>query len=193
MSFEEELATRVRSAERRVDRLETLEASGGDGDWVFIAREDGSGGGAEFEFTDIPTLFKHLYIIYSLRGPGGGPGDTLEMQVNVDTGNNYDWFFRRFLPLAIGNVSLTGQAKMLIGTESAAAQEFSVGYILIPDYLNTGKFKSARGGVFDEFSALTDSFYGGSWLNTAAIVSLKFVLSQPPFSTLSLIDLYGIR
>lgn len=95
MTFPIQATQRLTDLQKRVDRLETLEAAaGGVGGFTLIETIRKTGDATEFLFEDIPQTYQHLFWDYSLRGHwvgGSGSGSFVNvyLQMNGDTGNNY--------------------------------------------------------------------------------------------------------
>lgn len=115
----------------------------------------------------------HLVIIVSARGAQAAQWTSLGVRFNGDSGSNYN--FQRVT--GEGSTASAGRTDantitkpMQITADSAGADIFSGGIILIPDYADTTRHKTllALGGpVEDRVEAAT-----GRWASTAAITSI---------------------
>ena len=192
----EEAAARIRGLERRVRRLETLEPTGGGGDFVLLEHQELSAQASEINFVTVSQLYTHLFIIHSTLGPTDFGDATLTVQFNGDAGANYIWV-ERLITSSPAEITSSDSAatSMRVGSEGRQIPfRFGAGSILIPDYTNTIKYKSVRtSSFFPANITFTNSAFGGLWQDTAAIISLAFELTTGDFRTGSIISLYGIR
>jgi hypothetical protein len=83
------MAARILKLDRRVKRLETLEDAGG-GDWILIETIDLTDDGDPVEFTAIPQIHKHLFVLYS-AGTTSSAVQLIRMVLNNDTGAKYNY------------------------------------------------------------------------------------------------------
>ena len=183
-----EAAGLVRNLQERVRRLETLEHLGG-GDFVLIEHQTGT----TFDFTDIPTLFTHLFMIHSVAAITPPVGDSIGLTFNGDTGANYNWIRRLWTGSAESTfvASGAGLEHANIGLEGTASPRFSSGYVLIADYLSTAKLTTyeASGFVMDGSNFRLYKL-GGIWSNTDALNQITPIVT---YIAGSIFSLYGIR
>jgi len=117
-----------------------------------------------------------------------GTADTLGLQFNADTGNNYDYSY--VSTATYGNA--TGQARIAFcsgGTSSTSATSFNV---LIPinsaasDHICLGE--SLTTGQTNQKLA-----HGGNWNNAAAITSIKIDSVSSNGNLIGTASLYGVQ
>jgi len=167
------------------------------GDYESIATVTvGSGGAANVEFTSIPSTYAHLQIrALTFRT---SEGNSLKVQYNSDTGNNY----------ARHSIYGSGSAAAASATTSTSFVELawagktvtsggSAAVMDILDYKDTNKYKTSR-SLFGY--DLNGSGYvvlaSGLWMNTNAITSIKITPDNPAngdFLQYSHFALYGIK
>ncbi len=196
-SFEIEAAARLRNYERRIDRLETLEGSGGGGDFILIEHREMNTVQFAQTFSDIPTVHTHLFIIFSVSGSAFNPELTFRVRMNGDAGANYSRISRDMRSNDTQSTSSSAVATAIsLALEGNTNELHSPGWALIPDYLGTNNEKSLRSGSFQEIgiSIMALSVFGGMWRTfDEAINSLTFFLSGGSFRVGSTISLYGIN
>lgn len=189
-SFAEESAARIRSNERRISRLETLEQEG-----CFQLIESQTG--ATFTTITVPDIFKHLYCVYSMAASTPPVGDSIGLRFNGDAGINYNWIRRVVTGAAEvtttdGGGTVGGADFALIGQEGQANNRHAAGFCLIPDYLSTTKEKSWVAESYElRFSPVSYRVYkfGGRWIDLSAIISIDIPGTYFDNSTFSL---YGL-
>ena len=164
----------------------------------------GSGGQASAEFTNIPSVYKHLQIRCLSRNTSSSV--RVNMQVGnstIDTGSNYNWH-----SLGGDGVSAFGYSpgptlnyiQALSSVQSSdTANAFGVGVIDILDYGNTTKNKTIRiltGSELNSYAA-GNYFVGlnsGAWFSTSAIDRIKlYPNSAGNLAEFSQFALYGIQ
>jgi hypothetical protein len=174
-------------------------ASGGAGavgDYDSIATVTlSSGTSSSFDFTSIPSTYKHLQIraVAYASGAGANWYDTF-MQFNGDTGSNYAYHALQGDGTSASADASINRSNMIVGYFGGVNQSAMV--IDILDYANTNKFKTVR--------ALTGLNQNGSndrgiilasnlWRSTAAITSIKLFPSSSVATAYTQFALYGIR
>ncbi len=189
-TFNEEVAARIKAIDRRVRRLETLEQAGC---FNLISSQTG----ATFAQVDIPTIYKNLYVVYSMAALLPPVGDSIGLRFNGDAGNNYNWIKRLVTGAAEitttdGGAPAGGVSFALIGQEGPAENNHSAGFAVIPDYLSTSKWKSWVAECHEiRFSPTSLRVFkmGGRWINTAAISTIDIPGTYFSNSTISI---YGL-
>lgn len=76
------------------DVLANTSGGGGGGDVVNLGTVTATAGQADMSFSSIATLYQDLFVTGQVRSAGdfgGGLNDQLMLQINGDTGANYDW------------------------------------------------------------------------------------------------------
>jgi len=185
-----EITKRMSILDKRIARLETLEGSSftGGGGLVLIERQEvGAAGTNLITFNNIPATFHQLWVIYyayAYQGTGGfGP---IEMRINNDSGNNYDWYDVR-ITWNLGSPN-KGQgynvSEATVGNANDDARlDPAAGHILFPCYADTTPASKRRVWVHDYYFTAwfgvepapdhKRGLGGGNWLN-AAISRLDF-------------------
>ena len=153
------------------------------------------------EFTSIPATFKHLQIRSISRDSRAATLNTLSLQVNGDTGNNYTYHTIIASDSGVdsdGSASLTNSTDYLVNTgANEAASIFAASILDILDYTDTNKYKTIKmaGGVESNSSISRLNFTSSLWVNSNAITSLKFIMSGSGvgFTQYTQFALYGIK
>ena len=128
---------------------------------------------------------RHLVVRINAISDATGDGQTVKMQFNGDTGNNYNLQYMK-------GVSSTGSAQKFTSRGDHPLYDITDtahngGEALIPDAFSTrtdkaflGLFGKAEEGVFGA---------GGRWENTAAITSVTLLLTTGQFAATSTFEL----
>ena len=156
----------------------------------------GAGGSSAVDFTNIPSVYKHLQVrILSSSPSSSGSGTFRAGNGSIDTGNNYATHYiygGGGGPLAAGADTSVSFMYALGGTNSSTI--FSSSIIDILDYTNTNKNKTFRTTYgFDRNGSGDIVFASGLWQNTAAITNLRFVSLAGNIGQFSSFALYGIQ
>jgi len=135
-------------------------------------------------FTNIPQIYESLHlVIYGRSTSAGQNSDGVNLQINGDTGNNYDRV--EINSYASPNTARAeAQAQLFVGNLAAAAAPSSTPGlidIVIPFYTQTSFYKTLRceSGYFQNLTEAwgkVESFQHGFWRGTAAITSIKVAL-----------------
>lgn len=197
----EESAARVRSLERRVARLETLEEGAG----CLSLIEDIllTAPSADLTFSDIPQTFKHLWLWDDLLYTGVVGTGTARLRMNGDSGLSYNWIRFEVGSAAGAHVGRGGDALDNEIQLRANASEGGHHEINIVNYTATGKkrqvlWKGGGGFVFfagDPGPTNEDVliFGRGTWENTAdPITSLSISNAIGVYDAGSRATLYGL-
>ena len=151
------------------------------------------------EFTSIPATFKHLQIRSISRDSRASVLNSLSMQINGDTGNNYT--YHTIIASDSGLDSEGGansdRTDFLVNAGGNAIANLFAGNIWdILDYTNTNKYKTIKmlGGIHNNDIGRLN-FTSSLWLNSSAITSLKFIMSGvgAGFTQYTQFALYGIK
>ncbi len=148
---------------------------------------------AAMEFTSIPATFDDLLIKVSHRVSVNIGIAAVLLQYNS---NASSYSYRRILGdgSTVASATDTTSAVAIAQGGNATASTFGNLEIYIPNYAgSTNKTASADNG--NETNGTTEylSFYAHLWSNTAAITSVKLLLSSGSFVTHSTATLYGIK
>jgi hypothetical protein len=151
---------------------------------------------SEINFSSIPSTYAHLQIrMYTIADTA----QNVHMQFNGDTTSAYYWHE------IFGDTSTA-----LSGWSSGAVNHIKTGYthdtasnrsgqsiVTILDYASTSKKKTANALTGSNSNSSPSSGYvlnrSGHWTSTAAISSLRLVMSSGNLRAGSRISLYGIK
>ena len=178
---------------------QTINASGGGGGGalVKISQVVTSGSQASVTFSSIPSTYTDLIITVQGRSNrSASPKDQVYIQLNGDTGSNYNSQYAEVsIDLtfngSVNNVALYGGN---IAAATASANMSGSTETTILGYANTAFYKTwlSRGGGYQDTQAFVGQ-YAGSWNNTAAVTSVTVYLPAIPstFVDGSVVTLYG--
>jgi hypothetical protein len=172
-------------------------AAGGGGTVpVKIAEYPGNGTSGDQTFSSIPQGFRHLMLEWQGRSDlAGNPFEQIAFQFDGDQGNNY-----QYLRTAITGTNTTlydphnatsSISDIFLYASTATAAHTGMGRLWIPLYAGTTWVKGVRcDWNFDDSNI---DIVNGFWNNTAAITSIRFVLSSGgKYLTGTVFTLYGI-
>jgi hypothetical protein len=174
------------------------------GGMILIEEKLLTGTVASFDFTSIPQTYRHLKIMLHARSNRATTvKDLLYININGDTGNNYDYRYINTILDAdtVLVASLQAQAIILGGyipDANATAGMAGSAEILIPNYTGTTFRKNIISKSFSEFAQSdpnSDLFLGeimGHWRNTSAINQITLSLYDGSFIAGSIASLYGM-
>ena len=214
-------AGRIAAIDKRVKRLETLEfasvAVGGVGGLIEIETQTKSDDiETSFSFIDIPQIYLHLMVIFSVRSASGLAGlQQLICRINNDSGDHYWSIIDQLYITASGgacNRLCPGYIPAKIsywycfqipapGLDDGNDPDcFNTAHMLISDYRNQYKKKTA---VWDNYfnkaeaaatvRALWREEGGGTWHDMSPITRIDFrTPGLVAFLRNSKISLYGI-
>ncbi|MCL5265215.1 MAG: hypothetical protein M1343_08500 [Chloroflexi bacterium] len=157
------------------------------------------GGSVSFDFTNIPQTFRHLQVVYAVRGDAAGTLVSLGLRFNGDAGNNYD--FEYLIAAAATTTPAEGLALSFINAggvvaAGAPANLFGMGQILIPNYASTLMEKAADCSEIRKIGTASGNISwtgrGGYWRNIAAISQLTLFATAGSFAESSIATLYGL-
>lgn len=165
---------------------------GGSGALTLIATTTVSGSSvASLTFSSIPGTYKHLLLVYSARATGANNYQSLRMQMNGDTGANYDivnWE-------SVGTFNTGGTTYALlpfIAGGNAAAGNAGGGQVMIPQYSGTTLHKPYNAQGFEGSPLNRSANNAGIWKSAAAITSLTLFLDANNIDVGSSFSLYGL-
>jgi len=165
-----------------------------------ITTVTGSGNPGFIDITGIPNSYAHLCLIGNMASTRSTALEQFEMQFNGDTGSNYQWQRAGMTNSTTINAHRnSGQTKMYIldslGTTVASAVNPML-ECMIFGYADTTRYTNiwAKGG----FASTSNSYgvnklWSGSWLNTAAVSSMRITAGTGNFTTTSRLTLYGFK
>lgn len=158
----------------------------------------GAGGQSTISFSNIPQTYSHLLLETNGRGDAVATSSQLFMQVNGDTGTNYDSQEIYAAGATVSGGASAALAHGAIGYMSAAssvANQASSSHVTISNYKSTQWFKTYdyTGGIW--LSSASGANYtvtgSGQWRSTAAITSILLFLASGSFLQGSVATLYG--
>ena len=154
----------------------------------------GSGGVGSIFFTNIPQTFTDLKIVLSVRGTYVGGFDSMLMQFNSDTTNNYSYTVIGGAPSSYRASNQNVINPFLANGTTSTSNTFSNMEAYIPNYTSSNKKSMVIDVVGENNSA---SVYGltmtaALWSNTAAITQVYFQASNGNMSQYTTISIYGI-
>lgn len=159
----------------------------------------GNGASGTLDFSNIPTTFRHLFIIGQILLDGAVVDADVNIRFNNDSGANYneqDILGINATPTA---TAATGQTEANVGTfpgASATANHVGQLQLHIAAYKDTDLFKTFVG----QFNSLPDNTVAnfdagavsGLWEDTTAIDQIELLSSSGNFETGTSVSLYGI-
>jgi hypothetical protein len=153
----------------------------------------GSGGTTNIDFSSIPSTYKHLQLRLLIQEPI----DTVALQINSDTGNNYSWhsLLGDGGAVAVGAASTTNMIYTAT-TYGTSGSSFAVAVIDILDYADTSKNKTVRSltGNDNNSSFSKVGLYSGLWQSTSAITAIRVrSRTSGTIAQYSQAALYGIK
>lgn len=149
------------------------------------------GSGTSVTFSAIPQNYKSLILVCHFQN--SGTGSATRLQVNGDTGANYNGVWMTGTGSAASSGSESGQTSArLFGASVGPANAFTnVGILQFEDYSTTDKHKTilTRYGSASTEVQVTAS----RWASTSAITSIKvFDILGQTYQTGATFSLYGI-
>lgn len=165
-----------------------------------IATVTGSGNPTYIDITGIPATYAHLCLIGNMASTRAIAFEGFEIQFNGDTGSNYQWQRAGMTNSTTVNAYRnTGQSKMYlldsIGTSVSSTIDPMV-ECMIFGYADTSRYTNiwAKGGYAStSASYASNKLWSGSWLNTAAVSSMRITAGTGNFTTTSRLTLYGFK
>ena len=184
--------------------LSASSAGGGGaaGAMTLIASSVLSSPAASFSFANIPGSYNHLRLIFNGASSFAAETDSVTIQLNADSGANYDRQSVQGINVTASAASSAGATSLTIAyIPGASAQTGAAGVIdaLFPVYTGTTfrKTITAVAGYNDRQTAAADALsalWVFDWRSTSAITSMVLSLaSAANFITGSAAYLYGIN
>lgn len=159
----------------------------------------GSGGVASVTFSDIPQMYQHLHIRYSIRATSNSVLELFQVRFNANATEANYW---RHVIYSNGVTITSSQFNTwmnyhYITAANAIANNFSAGYINIPEYRSSKKknifsingMNNAGIGP-DDGSKSSFCISSGTWNQTPAITSVTLNIGTAENSVISL---YGVK
>lgn len=188
-------------AQSKIAGLAASLAAKADAGWFKIGEVVTGGVVANIDFAAIPATFRHLLFLYTLRTNVAAATEVIHWSANADVNAaNYDGE----LLSSSGGATVTVETRAAIAARTVAnvpgntaqANGFGQGELLIVDYANAARFKTAfwrctdwngRGPGAVNF---VQGFSG--WANVAAINEVTFTPLTGSFIAGCAIDVYGL-
>lgn len=179
------------------DKIETL--SGGSGALTLISSTTTTGSAANVTFSSIASTYKDLELHVTGRGDTVAASVNLVIQLNSDTGANYDYEqLTRNGAAGTADTSGVAQTSMVVGiltAASVAAGPVGSSIITLLNYAGTTFNKGVAHHGFVKVGTTTAgqnmTVGGGEWRSTAAITAVKVFPSAGNFVDGTVVSLYG--
>lgn len=166
-----------------------------------IAEQTGTGASGVLEFPSIPATYRGLMLLFALRSDVASTSATLNLVFETSpTAGAYNYeLFNASAATVSGAENVGATDRIIVGAvpgASSTANVYATGEILIPEYANTGMFKSTMSRMsanLDISTTLLQVYHtSGLWESTAAIDRIRLTLAASNFTTASRATLYGI-
>lgn len=195
----EDLTEPIKRLESRVAQLEANEGSNGA---VRIETQELSVAGASFDFTTIPTTFKHLFIKGRVRGTGAVATEALLLRLNNVSSADYDYIRSAIAHSAalVTTEGLAATSAQIAGMpgNSAPANTYNSFELHIPDYLEATQLPVWNAiGSYIGSTVSGNIFVGsaGGRLRVAGALTRITLLpgTSATFEAGSFVSLYGLN
>lgn len=155
---------------------------------------------ANFDFTSIPNIYRHLQLVVQCRGNDAAAFVTINTIFNNDSGANYDWQRITTTNATVAAAASAGATSMRLGVVTAAGATATnnpgMSVIQIPHYAGTvfNKTATAAGNEFQTTAAsgFISETNHGVWRSTAAINRITLTPSAGSWIVGSIATLYGL-
>jgi len=156
---------------------------------------------ASIQFSPVAATYNNLMLKWHARTTSGNSNDNMQMQINGDTANNYDWQIQAALNATVTAANGMGDTKLVVGTVvggTGAAHYFANGQLEILGWSQASA---------THIVTYTGTWYA-CWLNTAATsqvgtcgglytpassaTSLSLAPAAGSFAAGSVFSLYGL-
>lgn len=148
------------------------------------------------DVTGLGSIYKHLQIRMTGRSTSA-TDDSLKMQFNGDTGNNYTFHQLLGNGSSVSSGAATNVDAMYLLTNTgtnAASNIFGSGVLDILDAFSSTKNTTGRGLTgFNTAAGSSIILRSSVWLNTAAITSILLAASGGSFVAGTRLSLYGVK
>ena len=154
----------------------------------------GSGGASSIDFSSIPATYTDLLVKVSARSARTGyPADDIQIQFNGSTSSLTSKTLRVLNDNSVVSTSETNIGGFISDADQTA-NTFGSTEFYIPNYAgSTNKSVSIDSVTENNATASANKVLtAGLWSNTAAITSIKLILSVSTFVQYSTATLYGI-
>lgn len=154
---------------------------------------------ASFDFSSIPSTYKHLYLRASLRGTAAATSIGAGVQFNGDTSGNYARQYRQTAAAATSSAEAFAQSSISFPTilgDSGMGSSFSQVEMWIANYKSATPVKLLRALYASVISLNTGDFrigeLAGEWNSAAALNRIVIAPSSGSWKTGSRVSLYGL-
>lgn len=169
------------------------------GGLALISRTTTSGSASNVTFSSIPGTFTDLIVEVSGRSDKSGTTyDDLRMQLNADTGSNYDYNHLQINNTSVSGVAGAASAFFFVGFLTGATAPTNVGcstQIILPNYAGTTFQKNvdykSQLNQSNAVSGLWQINGSGWYRSTSAITSVKVYPATSNFVNGSVVSLWG--
>jgi hypothetical protein len=180
----------------------TVAPTSGIGDYDQIGKIVLSTTASSINFTNIPTDYRHLELLFSGRCNYSGNIEPMCLRINGDTSTNYD------LQAHYTNTTSTPVASESIANSFIYINSYLVGNTgtanmvttcraLFPDYKNTTSEKSIISESGSEWSTNASArviyHTSGHWRSSSPITSISIFPATSQFTIGTMAAIYGIR
>lgn len=156
---------------------------------------------ASIQFSPVASTYNNLMLKWHARTTSGNASDNMQMQINGDTGNNYDWQILAGLNTTVSTTPGMGDSKLVIGTcvgGTGTAHYFSNGQLEILGWSQASATHiityTGTWYVCWSNSAATSQVgtCGGLYTPSSAATSLSLAPASGSFAAGSVFSLYGL-
>jgi hypothetical protein len=153
---------------------------------------------ASFTFSSIASTYRDLEIRIRGRGTNAANESIIRMQINGDTGSNYNSQRGYFFANTMFAGEALGAASAMLGAipGANATANYAGGFVAaILGYTNSSFFKSFNVYGSESYNTSTQDtpvyLFGGIWLSTSTVTSITIFPQTGSFATGSIASLYG--
>jgi hypothetical protein len=160
---------------------------------VKLAEQEVTGSSvANITFSSIPGTYAELYLSLLIRPATNSV--TLNLELNADTGSNYEW---NNYSNAVSQYSVSDtKIPLNAGNLKSAADDTNTVGLWIPRYAQTNDYHPLHWlGSFISINTPQDIIYmagGGQWKSTSQITQVKLYMSSGNIDVGSHVFLYGV-
>lgn len=168
---------------------------------VKLAEVSGTGSSGILTFSAIPATFGELLVTVWGRSSAAVAASTLMLSLNGNTTPaDYDYQYMRAAGTALEGAESVGAAAFIfcgfMPGASSTASLHSAAKIWLPEYANTGAFKTVIAHAAGQSNLVAGGLYvwqaSGTFESTAAISSVTLTLGTGNWTTASRARLYGV-
>ncbi len=162
--------------------------------YIALANITLSSSASSVTFGSIPSSYKDLVLVASVRSTRASTDDDLYLQFNNDTGNNYSWVRMTGNGSTATSSSGSGVSYMRVGHDITAANAISGVLANVLVQLNdAGATDKHKTGLSRSDNPLIGTYaVAQRWANTARIETIKVYCAVGSLAIGSTFALYGI-